>query len=81
MSGSIGLGLVALAVGLAPVPADPPPDPLAWGYLGVQVDPGTLRINERDCKRATSSSGSGSCGRKPSTRWPSISAPSVPAAP
>jgi S1-C subfamily serine protease len=46
MSGSIGLGLVALAVGLAPVPADPPPDPLAWGYLGVQVDPGTLRIND-----------------------------------
>jgi S1-C subfamily serine protease len=27
------------------VPVEPPPDPLAWGYLGVTVDPpGTLRV-------------------------------------
>ena len=44
MNGAIGWGLVAFAVGLAPVPAGPPPDPLALGYLGVRVEPGTLRI-------------------------------------
>jgi serine protease Do len=28
----------------APVPHDPPPDPLAWGYLGVRVAQGNLVI-------------------------------------
>lgn len=28
----------------APVPDERPPDPLAWGYLGVRVETGTLRI-------------------------------------
>ena len=27
--------LVLVSVGLAPVPAEPPQDPLGWGYLGV----------------------------------------------
>ena len=41
------LAAVLTAVGvLAPVPADPPPDPLAWGYLGVRVTPETLRISQ-----------------------------------
>ncbi len=48
MNTVIGWHLVAVAVGLAPVPADPPPDPHAWGYLGVTVDQGTLRISHID---------------------------------
>jgi S1-C subfamily serine protease len=31
-------------VGLAPVPADPPPDPLGWGYLGVMLTEEGLRF-------------------------------------
>ena len=48
MNGTVGIGFVALTVGLAPVPADPPPDPHAWGYLGVRVIQGTLRIEHID---------------------------------
>jgi len=51
MSELLAAILMAIAV-LAPVPADPRPDPLAWGYLGVRfaaqgsvqignVEPGT----------------------------------------
>ena len=29
----------------APVPADPTPDPLAWGYLGVRVENLSLRVS------------------------------------
>lgn len=29
----------------APVPSEPLPDPLAWGYLGVRVTHGTLKIS------------------------------------
>lgn len=44
MSELLAAILTAVAV-LAPVPADPKPDPLAWGYLGVRVTPGSLRIS------------------------------------
>jgi S1-C subfamily serine protease len=37
--------LVLVSVGLAPVPAEPPQDPLGWGYLGVAADPRSLRIS------------------------------------
>jgi S1-C subfamily serine protease len=40
------LTLLVLASVLAPVPADPPPDPLAWGYLGVRVATGSLMISQ-----------------------------------
>lgn len=44
MSEVLAAVLTAVAV-LAPVPADPKPDPLAWGYLGVQfANPGSLQI-------------------------------------
>jgi S1-C subfamily serine protease len=44
MSELLAAFLTAVAV-LAPVPADPKPDPLAWGYLGVQfANPGSLQI-------------------------------------
>jgi serine protease Do len=36
--------VVFLGIGLTPVPAEPPPDPLAWGYLGIRVEQGTLEI-------------------------------------
>ena len=37
--------LVAAVSVLSPVPADPRPDPLAWGYLGVRfAQPGSLQI-------------------------------------
>jgi S1-C subfamily serine protease len=36
--------LVLTSVGLAPVPAAPPPDPLGWGYLGVAPEPGSMRL-------------------------------------
>ncbi len=36
--------LVLASVGLAPVPADPPPDPLGLGYLGVAPEPGSMRL-------------------------------------
>src|SRR5438067_7875226 len=45
MSDVLAAFLTAVAV-LAPVPADPPPDPLAWGYLGVRVTQQTLRISQ-----------------------------------
>lgn len=49
MGGAIGWGLVVLAVGLAPVPAEPAPDPLSLGYLGVRVDGSdSLRISGID---------------------------------
>ncbi len=38
------VGLFALA--LAPTPKDPPPDPMARGYLGIVVQDGTLVIKE-----------------------------------
>ena len=39
-------GLLALVVtGLAPVPPDPVPDPLAWGYLGIRVLQGSLEVS------------------------------------
>lgn len=44
MNGVLGV-LVAVSVGLAPVPPEPTPDPLAWGYLGVRVDAGSLRLS------------------------------------
>lgn len=44
MSGTMSCALMAFAFGLAPVPPEPLPDPLAWGYLGVRVDQGSLRI-------------------------------------
>jgi S1-C subfamily serine protease len=37
--------LMLVSVGLAPVPAEPPQDPLGWGYLGVAADPRSLRIS------------------------------------
>lgn len=37
--------LVLASVGLAPVPAGPPQDPLGWGYLGVAAEPRSLRIS------------------------------------
>lgn len=44
MSELLAAFLTAVAV-LAPVPADPKPDPLAWGYLGVQfANQGSLQI-------------------------------------
>jgi S1-C subfamily serine protease len=39
MSVLLKLLIVWVVVGLAPVPADPPPDPLGWGYLGVRLSP------------------------------------------
>lgn len=36
--------VVLIVTGLAPVPAEPPPDPLAWGYLGIRVEQGTLEV-------------------------------------
>ncbi|HVK18656.1 MAG TPA: PDZ domain-containing protein [Fimbriiglobus sp.] len=36
--------LVLVSVGLAPVPAEPPPDPLGWGYLGVAPEAGGMRL-------------------------------------
>ncbi|OWK45237.1 PDZ domain-containing protein [Fimbriiglobus ruber] len=39
---------LATSIGLAPVPAEPPPDPLGWGYLGVRVDAGSLTIASVD---------------------------------
>lgn len=35
---------VLIGIGLTPVPTEPPPDPLAWGYLGIRVEQGTLEI-------------------------------------
>jgi S1-C subfamily serine protease len=37
--------LVLVSVGLAPVPAEPPQDPLGWGYLGVAAERQSLRIS------------------------------------
>ncbi len=46
MSGVLGGVLLTISIGLSPVPPDaPPPDPLAWGYLGVRVEGGTLRLS------------------------------------
>ena len=36
--------MIVLGVVLAPVPAEPLPDPLAWGYLGIRVEQGTLEV-------------------------------------
>jgi regulator of sigma E protease len=36
--------LVLVSMGLAPVPADPPQDPLGWGYLGVAPAAGGLPL-------------------------------------
>lgn len=44
MSGLLAGAILAASIGLTPVPAEPLPDPLAWGYLGVRVDNGTLMI-------------------------------------
>ena len=44
MSGVLGGVLLTVSIGLTPVPLEAPPDPLAWGYLGVRVDSGTLRL-------------------------------------
>lgn len=44
---SVALVLGSAAAGAAaPVPAGPMPDPLAWGYLGVRVDTGTVRVRD-----------------------------------
>ena len=37
--------LVLVSVGLAPVPAEPPPDPLGWGYLGVAPEVRTMKLS------------------------------------
>ena len=44
MTGELLTLLVLVSVGLAPVPVEPPPDPLAWGYLGVKVNSPSLKI-------------------------------------
>jgi|YNPBryunderm2012_1023409.scaffolds.fasta_scaffold62286_2 S1-C subfamily serine protease len=36
--------MILTATVLAPVPAEPLPDPLAWGYLGIRVEQGTLEV-------------------------------------
>ncbi|MFO0850055.1 MAG: PDZ domain-containing protein [Gemmataceae bacterium] len=38
MSVLLKLLCIWVVVGLAPVPADPPPDPLGWGYLGIRLE-------------------------------------------
>ena len=40
----VTLMLGAASLG-APVPTDPPPDPLGWGYLGVRVNQGALAVS------------------------------------
>lgn len=48
MSEVLAALLMAISV-LAPVPADPRPDPLAWGYLGVSFAmPGGVQIGRVD---------------------------------
>jgi S1-C subfamily serine protease len=37
--------LVLVSVGLAPVPVEPPQDPLGWGYLGVAAEPRSMRLS------------------------------------
>ena len=43
MTGPLTL-IMAFSLG-APVPKLPPPDPLAWGYLGVKVPQGTMTLS------------------------------------
>ncbi|MGL6094870.1 MAG: PDZ domain-containing protein [Fimbriiglobus sp.] len=43
MHAAVAWTLLGFAVA-APVPPEPLPDPLGWGFLGIRVEAGTLRI-------------------------------------
>lgn len=45
MTSLVPLGWLTLAAGMAPIPPEPMPDPLAWGYLGIRVNQGSLIIS------------------------------------
>ncbi len=46
-----------LVLALAPAPAEPPPDPLARGYLGIRVEQGSLTIREVEPNTPASKAG------------------------